>query len=173
MKILIIVTLMLILASCKSKDNLKSVSVFIDPSQGYDVPVKHVRVFLDDVQIADKSVLKGDVSTSLLIKCVSIDSTKNHAIVVKINDKSISINPANYHSKCIAIFTGYDTNIKIRESFRLFEKRSILKTGVIPNYNKFIDSIKLTNTKSKYDSITYGVQLNKCWCDSAGHGYGY
>jgi hypothetical protein len=173
MKARIGLVIMVLLFGCQRKDNLKSIAVFFDPSEGYNIPVNHIQIYLNGTKLTDKQIKKSTVPSNIFVECITVDSTLANEISIKINDKALHVNPAQYHNKCLAIFTSYNITNKIRSAFHLFEKQSIEKRNIIPDYNKYIDSVKRTNPKSKFDSIMYGVQLNRCWCDSAGRGYGY
>lgn len=169
MKFQYIFFLVILFVGCRSKDgaNIKAISIFSTPAYSHAQRQNHVVVYLNSNKVADKLTGYSEVSTSVYIKCLFIDSTKSNKILIKINNKSIKIDPSKYHGKCLEIFTTYDNQLKIRNAFHAFEKLSIEKRNIIPDYKKYLDSINSTHPGDKFDTVTYGIQFNKCWCDSA------
>lgn len=166
MKLKTALILVLFLAACKSKDNSKAVSIFIDPSDGNNIPQKHVEIILNGAKIADKTVAISKISTSVLVHCFTIDSLQRNDIAISVNNKVVHIDPSKYQAKCLDIFTSYNTDEKIKTSFHEAEKRSVLLTNRLLDFKKYFDSVRLRPVHD-YDTILYGVQTNKCWCDSA------
>lgn len=145
--------------------NTRLVSIFFDPSTTYFNDKYHFTAQLNGKVVIDSIISNTHVAGSLIVHCLRKDTNQKNIFKLTVQNKSKELNLNNYHSKCIELFSHYDDRTKIRNQFDAYQELSIKTTGTIPDYKKYIDSVKSTGTLSHYDSLAVSIQTDKCWCD--------
>jgi hypothetical protein len=162
MKRFIIIAIVIIAAGCNPKT--QSVAIFFNSSNSLNIETYNLKVVSNSLTLLDTVVHSNHVDQSNLVKCLKVISKDTLHLIVNGKGFRLSLDTVSSPNNCVSVFMKYNNQIKLRELYVNHTAKSIKRTGVIPDYNTFVDSLTAYRTTDKYDSLLVQVNKDKCGC---------